>query len=68
MNVRLERGGTCKTNKGEGGQKSKTGSLERTYFLNDPLACYTEGSLTENELNKLEESGLPLLCLVLLLT
>ena len=43
MNVRLERGGTCKTNKGggeggEGGQKSKTGSLERTYFLNDPLS------------------------------
>ena len=30
------------------------------------LGCHTEGSLTENELNKLEESGLPLLYLVLL--
>ena len=28
-------GGTCKTNKGGGGPK--TGSLERTYFLNDPF-------------------------------
>ena len=30
------------------------------------LGCHTEGALTENELNKLEESGLPLLYLVLL--
>ena len=46
----VERGGTCKTNRNEqeGRKGSKTGSFERTYFLNDPLLHGQLKSFFEN--------------------